>query len=120
MDNPKSNDSILKFASGTIILKKVKFPKINKGSNIFDNSVSITGGSKNGSFYLSASNYEQTGIVPGTSFGKNTFRFNGEQKYGALTASANVSYSQSRTDKTFTSGGLYTAEGSDAMSALYG
>ena len=35
MDNPKSNDSILKFASGTIILKKVKFPKINKGSNIF-------------------------------------------------------------------------------------
>ena len=35
MDNPKSNDSILKFASGTIILKKVKFPKINKGSNNF-------------------------------------------------------------------------------------
>ena len=91
-----------------------------KGSNIFDNSVSITGGSKNGSFYLSASNYEQTGIVPGTAFGKNTFRFNGEQKYGALTASANVSYSQSRTDKTFTSGGLYTAGGSGAMSALYG
>ena len=35
MDNPKSNDSILKFASGTIILKKVKFPKIKKGSNVF-------------------------------------------------------------------------------------
>ena len=35
MDNPKSNDSILKFASGTIILKKVKFPKIRKGSNVF-------------------------------------------------------------------------------------
>ena len=35
MDNPKSNDSVLKFASGTIILKKVKFPKIKKGSNVF-------------------------------------------------------------------------------------
>ena len=35
MDNPKSNDSILKFASGTIILKKVKFPKIKKRSNVF-------------------------------------------------------------------------------------
>ena len=35
MDSPKSNDSILKFASGTIILKKVKFPKIRKGSNVF-------------------------------------------------------------------------------------
>ena len=35
MDNPKSNDSILKFANGTIILKKVKFPKIKKGSNVF-------------------------------------------------------------------------------------
>lgn len=65
-----------------------------RGSNVFDNSVSITGGNKTGSFYLSASNYDQTGIVPGTSFDKNTFRFNGEQKYGILTASANVSYSQ--------------------------
>jgi len=91
-----------------------------QGSNIFDNSVSITGGSKSNSFYLSASNYDQTGIVPGTSFNKNTFRFNGEQKYGILTASANVSYSQARTDKAFTAGGLYTAGGSGAMSSLYG
>lgn len=34
-DNVQSNDSILKFASGTIILKKVKFPKIKKGSTVF-------------------------------------------------------------------------------------
>lgn len=91
-----------------------------RGSNVFDNSVSITGGNKTGSFYLSASNYDQTGIVPGTSFDKNTFRFNGEQKYGILTASANVSYSQARTDKTFTASGLYTAGGSGAMTSLYG
>ncbi|KGO86505.1 GLPGLI family protein [Flavobacterium suncheonense] len=31
----KSNDSILRFANGTIILKKVKFPTINNGSQIF-------------------------------------------------------------------------------------
>jgi hypothetical protein len=31
----KSNDSILRFANGTIILKKIKFPEIKKGSSIF-------------------------------------------------------------------------------------
>jgi len=30
-----SNDSILRFASGTIAVKKVKFPKINVGSQVF-------------------------------------------------------------------------------------
>ena len=31
----KSNDSILRFANGTVILKKVKFPEIKNGSPIF-------------------------------------------------------------------------------------
>lgn len=31
----KSNDSILRFANGTIILKKIKFPEILQGSQIF-------------------------------------------------------------------------------------
>jgi GLPGLI family protein len=34
-DASKSNDSILRFANGTIILKKVKFPKIKNGSQVF-------------------------------------------------------------------------------------
>lgn len=34
-DASKSNDSILRFANGTIILKKVKFPTIKNGSQIF-------------------------------------------------------------------------------------
>lgn len=34
-DQSKSNDSIKRFANGTIILKKVKFPKISQGENIF-------------------------------------------------------------------------------------
>jgi len=31
----KSNDSILRFANGTVILKKVKFPEIKSGSQVF-------------------------------------------------------------------------------------
>lgn len=34
-DHPKSSDGILRFANGTIILKKVKFPEITKGQNVF-------------------------------------------------------------------------------------
>ena len=91
-----------------------------QGSNGWDNSVSVSGGSKNGSFYLSASNYDQTGIVPTTGYNKTTFRFNGEQKYGILTVGANVSYSQAKTDKTLTSAGLYGQGGNGAMTAVYG
>ena len=35
VDAPKSNDSIFKFANGTVILKKVKFPEIKNGNDIF-------------------------------------------------------------------------------------
>lgn len=34
-DSSQSNDSILRFANGTIILKKIKIPTIKKGSQIF-------------------------------------------------------------------------------------
>ena len=91
-----------------------------QNSNVYDNSVSISGGHKNGSFYLSGSHYNQDGLVPTTGYEKTTFRFNGEQKYGDLTVGANVSYSKAHTDKTLTSGGLYGQGGNGAMTALYG
>ncbi|MFA7182788.1 MAG: SusC/RagA family TonB-linked outer membrane protein [Bacteroidales bacterium] len=91
-----------------------------QGGNIWDNSVSVSGGSKNGSFYLSASRYDQEGIVPTTGYDKTTFRFNGEQKYGKLTVGANVAYSISNTQKTLTTGGLYGGGGNGAMTAVYG
>ena len=91
-----------------------------QGSSVWDNSVSVSGGSKNGSFYLSGSNYHQSGIIPTTGYDKTTFRFNGEQKYGILTVGANVSYSQASTDKTLTSAGLYGQGGNGAMTAVYG
>ena len=85
---------------------------------IYDNSVNVSGGSKNGSFYLSGSNFKQTGIVPGTGYDKTTFRFNGEQKYGGLTLNANVAYSVANTDRTLTTAGLY-GSGVGSMQALY-
>jgi TonB-dependent SusC/RagA subfamily outer membrane receptor len=85
---------------------------------IYDNNVNVSGGSKNGSFYLSGSNFRQTGIVPGTAYDKTTFRFNGEQKYGPLTLNANVAYSVANTDRTLTTGGLYQS-GVGSMQELY-
>lgn len=34
-DEAKSNDSILRFAKGTVIVRKVKFPEIKKGQRVF-------------------------------------------------------------------------------------
>ncbi len=91
-----------------------------QGGNVFDNNLSISGGSKNSSFYLSASNFNQTGVVPSTGYDKNTFRFNGEQKYGKLTVGANAAYSISKTLKTLTTAGLYNGGGNGTMTATYG
>jgi TonB-linked SusC/RagA family outer membrane protein len=85
---------------------------------IYDNNVNVSGGSKNGSFYLSGSNFKQTGIVPSTSYDKTTFRFNGEQKYGRLTLNANAVYSIANIDRTLTTAGLY-GSGVGSMQSLY-
>ncbi|HWJ27731.1 MAG TPA: SusC/RagA family TonB-linked outer membrane protein, partial [Flavisolibacter sp.] len=86
---------------------------------VYDNNVNVSGGSKTGSFYLSGSNYKQTGIVPNTAYNKTTFRFNGEQRYGRLTLNANVAYSVANTNRTLTTGGLY-GSGVGSMQELYG
>lgn len=85
----------------------------------FDNNLSISGGSSKGSFYLSASRFDQKGIIPTTGYEKTTFRFNGDQKFGRLTVGANVSYSISSTDKTLTSAGLFGSGGTGAMNSIY-
>jgi ferric enterobactin receptor len=87
-------------------------------ATVYDNNVNVSGGSKNGSFFLSGSNFKQTGIVPNTDYEKTTFRFNGEQKYGALTVNANVAYSIANTDRTLTTAGLY-GSGVGSMQSLY-
>ena len=90
-----------------------------RNGTILDNNISVSGGSKNQSFYLSLSNYDQQGIVRKTGYDKTTVRFNGEQKYGRLTLGANVTYSIARTNKTLTSGGLWGSGGTGTMNALY-
>ncbi|HVU97793.1 MAG TPA: SusC/RagA family TonB-linked outer membrane protein [Puia sp.] len=85
---------------------------------VYDNNVNVSGGTKNGSFFLSGSNFKQEGIVPKTDYEKTTFRFNGEQRFGRLTVNANVAYSIADIDRTLTTAGLY-GSGVGSMQALY-
>jgi TonB-linked SusC/RagA family outer membrane protein len=87
--------------------------------NTWDNNLSISTGSKNGSTYLSLGRFDQTGIVPTTGYDKTTFRINTEQKYGRLTLGAGAAYSQANTQKTLTSSALFSAGGNGTMSAVY-
>lgn len=105
------------FASSDAIYDNIK--NFFQTGTTFDNSVNVSGGNKNGNFYLSASRFDQTGIVPTTGYNKTTFRFNGDQKYGNLTVGANMSYSIANTDKTLTSSGLYGGGGNGAMTSVY-
>ncbi|KKO92259.1 membrane protein [Sphingobacterium sp. Ag1] len=106
-----------KFGSNDVVYNNVK--DFFQHSTVFDNTVNLSGGNKNGSFYLSGSRFDQKGIVPNTSFDKTTFRFNGDQKFGKLTVGANVGYSLANTDKTLTSAGLWGSGGTGAMESLY-
>lgn len=86
---------------------------------VWDTNLSIAAGNETGNFFLSGSYYNQDGIVPTTGYDKATFRFNGEQKWKMFTFSANSAYSQTHTQKTLTSGGLYNSSGTGSMYALY-
>ncbi|MCI6893251.1 MAG: SusC/RagA family TonB-linked outer membrane protein [Bacteroidales bacterium] len=90
-----------------------------QNGGIVDTNLSISGGTKTGNFFLSGSFYDQDGIVPETGYKKTTFRFNGEQKYKMFTFTANAAYSEARTQKTLTSGGLYNSSGDGALSRVY-
>lgn len=84
----------------------------------YDNNVSVSGGTKSNSFYLSASNLSQAGVVPTTDFNRTTFRFNGEQKLGRFTFGVNSSYSMSKTQKTLTGSGLWGSNGTGYMESI--
>lgn len=84
----------------------------------YDNSFNLSGGSKTGNFYLSASNLDQSGVVPTTDFKRSTVRFNAEQKKGAFTFGVNASYSKSETQKTLTGSGLWGSGGSGYMESI--
>ena len=87
-------------------------------AHAYDNNISVSGGSATGNFYLSASNLDQSGIVPTTSFKRSTIRFNGEQKVGIITFGVNASYAESATRKTLTGSGLWGSSGSGYMESI--
>lgn len=84
----------------------------------YDNSFNISGGNQNGNFFLSASDLDQSGIVPTTDFKRSTVRFNAEQKVGIFTFGVNASYSKSKTRKTLTGSGLWGSSGSGYMESI--
>ena len=86
--------------------------------NIFDESASVSGGTKNSKFYLSGSYYDQVGVVPQTGYKKYAFRFNGEQKVGLFTFTASAAYSCSHR-QNLTGAGLYGSSGNGALYGVY-
>lgn len=82
-----------------------------QNANAFDNSFTISGGTKNGNFFLSGSNLNQSGVVPTTNYVRSTLRFNAEQKIGIFTFGINASYATSETQKTLTGSGLWGSGG---------
>ncbi|MEO7315717.1 MAG: SusC/RagA family TonB-linked outer membrane protein [Ginsengibacter sp.] len=87
-------------------------------AHAYDNNLSVSGGTATGNFYLSASNLDQSGIVPTTSYKRSTIRFNGEQKIGIITFGVNASYAESATRKTLTGSGLWGSSGSGYMESI--
>lgn len=83
-DNTKSNDSILRFASGTLILKKVTFPKINEGDLLFVDLIEQSNGDaydRTGSVFLIPEDKEQS-FFDGMKNGMKTLPYyeNGNKK----------------------------------------
>jgi len=76
-------------------------------------NLSMAGGTDFGSFYLAISNSKSSGIVPMTSFGRQSIRFNGEARISTkLKASGNISYTNS--------GGRRAQQGSNTSGVMLG
>lgn len=76
-------------------------------------NLSLAGGTEFGSFFLSLSNSKSTGVVPLTSFNRQSIRFNGEARISSkLKASGNISYT--------TSGGQRAQQGSNTSGVMLG
>ena len=95
-DASKSNDSILRFANGTILLKKIKFPFIAKGSQVFIDVTEQSNGDaydRTGSVFVIPMN-KKLSFLDGLQNGVKTLPIydngNGKQ-YQGITATENYS-----------------------------
>ena len=61
---------------------------------LFDNSISVSNGNEDGTFYVSFNNVTSDGIVPGNKdgFKKNSFKFGATRKMGFLNVSTSFNY----------------------------
>jgi hypothetical protein len=73
-DASKSNDSILRFANGTIALRKIKFPEIKAGSQVFTELIEQSAGDaydRTGSVFIVTQDKKQS-FLDGLNNGANT------------------------------------------------
>jgi TonB-linked SusC/RagA family outer membrane protein len=72
-----------------------------KTGNYWDNSISVSGGNRDGNFLLSVSNLDQNGIVKNHSnYQRTTIRINAERRLAKMfRASSNLSYSKIKSDR---------------------
>jgi TonB-linked SusC/RagA family outer membrane protein len=84
--------------------------------NTFQNTLYLSGGGSNSSFYLSIGDQSTTGVVPDDSYDRNTFRVNASQTLGNVTLNLNSTY---MTDKTSVVGDNLGYYGGPLISILY-
>lgn len=99
--------------------KKNKFVPYNnmeqffRPSMTYDNSIALTGGGQSGTFRLSASHMENSGVVPLTNFSRSTVSLAADQKISSkFHASGSVTYSNS--------GGRRAQQGSNTSGLMLG
>lgn len=89
-DDFKSNDSILRFASGTIAIRKIKFPTIKAGSQVFADVTEQSNGDaydRTGSFFIIPTD-KKNSFLNGLQNGKSTLPIfsngNGKEYQGVV------------------------------------
>jgi len=105
-----------RFEAGEAIYDNMK--DFYETAQAYDNSFNLSGGTASNNFFLSASNLNQSGVVPTTDYKRSTVRFNGEQKIGVFTFGVNASYAVSKSQKTLTGSGLWGSSGSGYMESV--
>jgi len=106
-----------KFGEGEKVYNNIK--DFFRTGTAWDNSASVSGGYKNGSYYFSASDFRQKGIIPNSDYNKTTFRLNADQQYGILKIGTSMTYSMADQLSSLTSSGLYGASGEGAVQGAY-
>ncbi len=71
--------------------------EVTQTGNTLDLNIGASGGGNNSSYFISASQYENKGVLIGRSFQRTTFRINTQMKKGIVTIGENLLLSNSNT-----------------------